>query len=745
MLERLRQSRNSTAIAVGLAAMLAVALVQWLDLRLLRIPSLQLFDLYQRAAPRDYGEPPVRVVDIDEDSIEQLGQWPWPRSDLARLVDRLDQAGAVVIAFDIAFAEADRTSPEQIAQALRRQSAENPLADRLEELPGNDALLAQSIARARVVNGYFLTRAQRGRDYEPPVGVALAGTLLDNFVPHYGGVIAPLAGLDAGAAGAGFLTKAEDDDGVTRRVPLVAVLGGAPVTSLSVEALRVAQGAGTTLVNASDAANEDGSAPGAVVSLRIGDYVVPTTAAGELWLWSTGPRAERSVPAWKVLSEATSAEELAEEFEDRIVFVGASASGLRDLVLTPTGQIEPGVVMHAQAAEQMLAGAFLTRPDWARGLESFLVLLLGGGLALLLPRLGAVLGAVAGSAGIALTGAGSWLAFTGQGYLLDPTYPALALVAVYAVQTVFAFNREERRRAYIHQAFDRYLSPALVRQIAENPDKLELGGEEREMTVLFCDIRGFSRISEAMGPKQVIDFLIAFLTPMCDELLARKATVDKFMGDAILAFWNAPLDDPDHPRNGALAALAMIERLGRLNAAMARDPSAPWPGEVKIGIGMNSGLCCVGNMGSSQRLSYSLIGDTVNLASRLEGLSKAYGVPIVVGSALAAQLGGFALLELDRVRVVGRDAPETIFALLGDAALAETAAMGAVAAAQGEMLAAYRAQEWDTALALLREHAGTYDAAGLSALAELYRVRGEALRVEPPGAEWDGVYQAVSK
>nr|WP_137678205.1 adenylate/guanylate cyclase domain-containing protein [Parerythrobacter lutipelagi] len=745
MFERLRNSANGLAIAVGLAAMLAVALLQWADLRLLRLPGLQVFDLYQQAAPREYRDPSVRVVDIDEDSIERVGQWPWPRTQIARLTERLSEAGAAVIAFDVVFSEPDRTSPEAIAAGLRRSDPDSETAARLDGLPGNDAALAESFAKTNVVSGYFLYKSERGGEYEPPVGVTIAGSDPEK-VERYEGVIAPLPVLDAEAQGAGFLTKEKDYDGVTRRAPLVAMYDGQAVTALSVEALRVAQGAGTTVITMSDASSEGGGAPGSVVSLRIGDFEVPTTEAGEIWVWFSEEQPDRTIPAWKVLDEGTSIEELADAVQGRIVFVGTGATGLRDIVATPLNDEEAGVMVHAQAAEQMIEQQFLVRPDWAWGLERILVIILGAALALLLPRLGAVVGAAVGSAGILGVGGGSWLAFSQEGLLIDPTYPVLGLVAVYGLQTVFAFNREEHRRAYIHQAFDRYLSPALVRQIAEDPGKLELGGEEREMTVLFCDIRSFSAISEQMDPKAVIDFLVAFLTPMCDELLERKATVDKFMGDAILAFWNAPLDDPEHFRNGARSALAMIDRLKTLNEQMAKaKKDVPWPGEVKIGIGMNSGLCCVGNMGSSQRLSYSLIGDTVNLASRLEGLSKTYGVPIVIGSDLAANLDGFALLELDRVRVVGRDAPETIFGLLGDEELASREELGRLSDAHNAMLTAYRAQQWSGAQHLLDDDAEAYRNFGLAALLQLYRDRCTGLAAAPPGEDWDGVYQATSK
>jgi adenylate cyclase len=372
-------------------------------------------------------------------------------------------------------------------------------------------------------------------------------------------------------------------------------------------------------------------------------------------------------------------------------------------------------------------------------------LLAGIVLALLLPLLGAARGALAALGLIAMTGLLSWLAFTRAGYLLDPVVPILAILTVYAVQTVVIFYREERQRRFIHAAFDRYLSPELVRQIAADPDKLELGGEERDMSVLMCDIRGFSHISERYSPREVIEFLIAFLTPMSEILLAHKATLDKYIGDAILAFWNAPLDDPEHPIHAARAALAMIDQTQALNLAMAQQSVVPWPGEVRIGIGLNAGLCCVGNMGSRERLSYTLIGDTVNVASRLEGLTKLYGVPIAVGEELAHRLTGFALIELDRVRVVGRAASTAIFALLGDEQMREDAQFVSLRAHHMEMIEAYRAQDWDRALAELETGKAQYAYFSIWGLHALFAERIAQLATNPPGEAWDGVYQATTK
>ncbi len=732
-------------VLAGVVLVVLVAALHFLGLTTLDRIGLLLFDSYQRAAPRAYEDAPVAVVDIDDESIRRLGQWPWPRSDIAKLTDRLGQAGASVVAFDVVFSEPDRTSPARIADQVARGGADSATLAALRRLPDHDAELARSIAATPVVLGYFLVNDRAGPQVTAKAGFAIGGSPPGEVVPTFRSGIQSLPVLSADAAGSGSVSLAADSDGILRTVPLLARQGDQLLPSLALEALRVAQGAGSIMVRTSDGSGEIGGTPGRIVAIKVGQFEIPTSDAGGLWLHYTPPVPSRTIPAWQVLDGTLPPAELETAVAGKIVFVGAGAIGLRDLISTPLRDHELGVMAHAQAAEQVILGQFLQRPDWALGLERVLILVLGLGLALILPRLGAARGALVVFGAVGLVGAGSWLAFTQRGFLLDPTYPVLGLVLVYSAQTVLVFYREERRRAYIHSAFDRFLSPEMVRRIAADPDRLELGGEEREMTVLFCDVRNFSGISEHLAPKQVIGFLIALLTPLCDVLLARKATIDKFIGDAIVAFWNAPLDDPDQHRNAARAALEMVRKLGALNAGEGRDPDAAWPGPVRIGIGLNCGLCCVGNMGSAQRLSYSLIGDTVNLSSRIEGLTKFYGVSIAIGKALHDNLAGFATLEMDLVRVVGRDAPERVFVLLGEEELADSPEFADLRERHNTMLAAYRASQWDDAraqLSFLTDHAGQF---GLSQLYSLYETRIAALIAEPPPAGWDGIYEAREK
>jgi len=730
----------------GFIALVFVVLLQFSNPAPLERVRMQIFDFYQTAAPRD--EPAVTrttVVDIDEESIARFGQWPWPRTELAELTRRLGEAGAKAIVYDIVFSEPDRTSPTEIIKRYVRLGRGEDISQALGGLPSNDTLLADSFSDAPVVTGFFLDRAKRGRDIEPKAAFTLHGTPPRAHVNSYEGSLLPLPEIEAAAAGNGFVSLEADADGIVRRVPLVAIFRGTLIPALSLESVRVARGAGSPNLLTSDGSGETLSAPGAAVAVRLDGIEIPVTDAGEMWVHFPSEGAEKVIPAWSIISHEMTNDDLSRAVNGRIVFVGGSAAGLQDLVSTPVSELIAGVTVHAAAADQILSGHFLERPDWAFGLELAVAALLGGMLALMLPRLGAALGAFAALLGTGAVATASWLAFTKANYLLDPTYPIIALVTVYAVQTVAVYYREERQRNYIHSAFDRFLSPELVRQIAADPSKLTLGGEERDMSVLMCDIRGFSRISECYSPQELIKFLIGFLTPMSDILLARRATLDKYIGDAILAFWNAPLDDPDHHANAARAALEMIRATEELNRTMPMQEESVWPGDVKIGIGINSGLCCVGNMGSRQRLSYSLIGDTVNVASRLEGLTKQYSVPIITGSDLAAHLSAFALLELDLVKVVGRETPETIFALLGDEDLCIQPVFKNLSRMHSDMLGAYRRQDWGRAGAELANGQTGYEALGISGLQDLFRARIAGLREHPPGENWDGVFQATEK
>ena len=439
------------------------------------------------------------------------------------------------------------------------------------------------------------------------------------------------------------------------------------VPSLAAEALRIAQGATTYVLKASNASGETafGQSTG-LNHIRIGDVEVPTDGAGGVYLKFRHFNKAAYIPAWKVLA----GEVPQEEIEGRIILVGTSAPGLLDLRATPVDAAVPGIDIHAQVLEHLLTGKFLERPDYALALEEFVIIVLGIMLALALPRVSAKTSAAIGLLTIALVLMGGWAAFRYWNVFFDPSYPALVLGCMTAGITFYTYHTAEAQRSQIRSAFGQYLAPALVEQLAQSPEKLVLGGEEREMTILFSDVRGFTAISESYkdDPQGLTSLMNRLLTPLTNTIVDHKGTIDKYIGDAVMAFWNAPLNVPQHEIKACAAALAMIDRLEALNrerqeeATSAGQPFLPF----RIGIGINTGRCVVGNLGSDLRFNYSVLGDPVNVASRLEGQTKFYGVPVIIGSRTAEKAKGqFAILEVDLIAVKGKTEPQTIYALLG--------------------------------------------------------------------------------
>jgi adenylate cyclase len=339
-----------------------------------------------------------------------------------------------------------------------------------------------------------------------------------------------------------------------------------------------------------------------------------------------------------------------------------------------------------------------------------------------------------------------WFAYSEYKLLVDPVYPSLVILLIYVTGSFIAFLRTESEKKYVRGAFSRYLSPDLVEKLAEDPDLLKLGGETKEMTIMFSDIRGFTKISESMSASELTSFINEYLTPMTDIILQHNGTIDKYMGDAIMAFWNAPIDNPKHREEAAIAALAMMRGLHEFNESLNEKSLADGKKRppVSIGIGINTGTCCVGNMGSDQRFDYSVLGDTANVASRLEGQSKTYGVPIVVGEETVNSAPDFAWLELDLIRVVGKDDPVRIFSLVGDSDTQTENWFSNVAKTNALFLKNYRNQKWDDAVMVLKRLEALTEI-DLSTFVNLYRNRISVHREQDLGPNWDGVYSATSK
>ncbi len=691
------------------------------------------FDNYQVLKPRPEAGAPVVIIDIDEASIRSLGQWPWPRSLLAGMVDRIGSLGAANIAFDLVFAEPDRTSLSQAIGSLQKAGAEVILP--AGQIPDNDVLLAEAFARNSVTAGFVVSNESTGKLGDAKAGFSFAGRDPQSYLATFEGGLANLPVLTEASQGLGFFSFPPSRDGVVRSIPLVARAQDKLFPTLSVEALRVAQGAGSFIIKATGASGEADSGAPAMVALKAGAFEIPTGPRGEFWLYYSGIKSVPVVSAASLLDENQSAA-LEQAIAGRIALVGTSAVGLRDLVATPLDASTAGVNVHAEIIDQIVGGVFLTRPDWAKGAEILAATILGVLLILVARRRGALMSSAAALTLVAVALAASWFAFSQANLLLDPILPSAAIAAVFGVTMPLLLLLTDRERQFVRNAFTRYLTPALVERLAENPAALKLGGEVRELTILFSDIRGFTSISERLDAQALTMLLNDFLTPMTDVLLRSEATIDKYMGDAIMAFWNAPLDIAEHRRRACLAALDMLKALDELNQRS--------EAKLSIGIGLNSGACCVGNLGSAQRFSYSAIGDSVNVASRVEGLTKVYGVAILITDRVRQGAADLALIEVDLVRVVGRAQPVPIYTILGDSEFAQSPAFQALAEAHARLRTAYRNVDLAAAEAALAD-AQNLDFPQLARLFQIYAERLARMRKEPPLPGWDGVNVFVEK
>src|SRR5271157_3585369 len=656
------------------------------------------FDQYQRWRPRPYNfDQPVRIVDIDDESIQRIGRWPWPRQTMAALVEALAKANAAAAAFDVLFSEKDQPSEDQKACAQAAVHSADQ-ASRCEERADGDVALAHAISGLPVILGTFFTATPNAANtkFVPKGSFSFVGDSPNSLLTHLNGALVPIPQLADAAGGLGFLNWLPDADRVVRTVPLLLDINGQIQPSLAMETLRVAQGASGFVVKSTDAyGSASGKGLAAIEAIKVGDVVVPTQAGGDLRVYFAKTDPRRSVPAWKVLEAGADLSDLA----GKLTFIGVSADLLSDIVATPLDPNTPGVEAHAQLVEQILSGVTLERPDWAPGAELIAGAALSLVLAALLPFVPIVWTAVLGLIGAVALGYVSWNGFTQHGVLFDPAIPSLSAGFVFLAGVGQLYGEKRQQVTEIRSAFGRYVSPAVVARLAEHPENLQLGGQQRDLTIMFCDIRSFTTLSEGFTAVELSTFLNEYLSPMTDIILKELGTVDKYMGDAIMAFWNAPLDDPAHGVHAVHSALDMRQTLVKLNAEWKeRAEKAGRPVHtVKFGIGLNTGECSVGNMGSIQRFDYSALGDEVNIASRLEGSSKQFGVDIVASVATRDEAPEFAWLEIDHVKLKNKTRSVAVYALAGGHAYAESDEFRSLLARHEDMLAAYRARKFATA------------------------------------------------
>jgi adenylate cyclase len=741
-----QRARRLTYLAFMSALIVGAILLRYMDPFFVRALRLIAFDHFQQLDPGSYDpDLPIRVVDIDEQSLAKIGQWPWPRTTVRDLLSELTAKGAAVVAFDVLFAEPDRTSLEAIVKHLPPDKA-SAIKAAIAGQPSNDELFATALKDTPSVLSVALGDGPITA-VPAKAGFAVAGDDPRPFLQAFKGATGDLPQFQEAARGIGAFNWVADRDQIVRRISLMFRLNEAFVPSLAAEALRIAQGASTYVLKASNASGETafGQSTG-LNHIGIGDVIVPTDASGGIYFKFRHFTKAAYIPAWKVLA----GEVPKDEIEGRIILVGTSAPGLLDLRATPLDAAVPGIDVHAQALEHLLKGTYLQRPDYALALEEFLIVVLGIMLAVVLPRVSALASGAIGALTIASVLVGGWAVYRYGNVFLDPSYPALVLGIMTAGITFYTYHSAEAQRAQIRSAFGQYLAPALVEQLAQSPEKLVLGGEEREMTILFSDVRGFTTISESYkdDPQGLTSLMNHFLTPLTNTIIDHEGTIDKYIGDAVMAFWNAPLNVADPELKACAATLAMIDSVEALNQQ--RQEEAKSAGQrflpVRIGVGLNTGRCVVGNLGSDLRFNYSVLGDPVNVASRLEGQTKYYGVSIIIGSKTAEKAKEkFAILELDLIAVKGKTEPQTIYALLGREDVAGDIRFQELRKLYSTMLYCYRSRDWEGALEAVDLCQAAEHNFGLSSLFDLYRTRIQAFQQSAPPADWRGIFVAETK
>ena len=747
---------------VGLLMLIALLVFSRLDPYPVEFLREKSFDIYQQIKPRPLPKPEdrlVAIIDIDERSLREVGQMPWSRKTMAQLVASLHNYGVGVTAFDIVFAEPDRMNPKGVVDAL--VGIDDDVRAKIMKLESNDEVFGRMVSQANVVLGqagyWDLLPNNAGEPFKKSVAVRKLskGTPEPTeFLTSVPTLIRNLPVLEKNTKGVGMFSLNPSIDGIIRQVPLVTKHEGHLYPALSIEAIRVGFGVSTLMAEVSPfGISAIGVAPKSKVKPK--GLKIPTNEKGMVRPYFAPHDQSMYVSASDVLNGTADKSKIA----GKIAFIGTSAVGLLDIRSTPIDPIIPGVEVHAQVVENALAidrdlGAvvsadwFLKRPKLIKGGELILVALGGLLMIIIAPMLGATRSLAVFLVLSASAVGGSWYLFAEQRVLLDATFAVISTFLLYSTLTYMSFTREEAAKRQTRDAFSKYLSPDMVNVVAENPDQLKLGGQKRDMTLLFCDVRGFTTISEQFDAEGLTKLINKLLTPLTNVILARKGTVDKYMGDCIMAFWNAPLDDAEHARNGCVSALKMLEEMEPLNTRLEQEAIEEGRKHIplKVGLGLNSGECVVGNMGSDQRFDYSVLGDTVNLASRLEGQSKTYGVRIVLGNSTHDQVPTMATIELDLIKVKGKTEAVRIFALLGDDDLAQKPEFEAFKAKIDEMLAKYRAQDWAGARAANAEARAMHAPFDIDdTFFDLYDERIAEGEANPPGEGWDGVFTATTK
>ncbi len=709
-----------------------------------------IFDTRLRATMPKTLDDRIIIIDIDEKSLADVGRWPWGRNRLSELTNELfERQKIALLGFDIVFAEADESSGlKRLTELAQRELRDQPgFIDKLRQLQPSldyDAMFAKSLEGRPVVLGYYLTGDRDGHTSgvlpQPVMGKeALQGRPIK--FTSWNGFGSNIAQIAKAAPVAGHFNPIPEGDGVVRSLPLVAEYKGNYYESLSLAMFRMLAGSPTVTPGFPKERLLGRSYQGLEsIQLKLGSKTLAIPVDEQVsalipFRGFGGPKGGsfRYVSAADLLSKALPPETL----KNKIVLVGTTAPGLQDLRVTPVSEVYPGVEAHANVISGLLDGKTLVKPDYAIGYEVVVVLVAGLLLAIALPLVTATRAVILSVGVAAMVGGLNFWLYLGAGLVL-PLAGALIMVATaFALNMSYGYFVESRSKRELAHLFGTYVPPELVDEMVKDPDSYSMAAINREMTVMFCDMRGFTKMSEQMEPIQLQSLLNGVFTRLTGIIRANRGTIDKYMGDCVMAFWGAPVETPEHAHLAVKSAMEMANAVRGIN----EEHRAKGIPEIGIGIGVNTGNMCVGDMGSNIRKSYTVIGDAVNLGSRLEGLSKVYGVDIVVSEAARKLAAAFGWQELDLVRVKGKDQAVAIFW-----PVAPANRVGAEAEAElkawGALLKAYRSQDWDQCdllmMNLLRMNAKKY-------LYHLYSDRIASMRLLPFDLEWDGATNFETK
>ncbi len=787
---KLKISFRFVVTILSIIAAIILGLTRIADPELVEVMRLKYFDVLQKKYPRNTdGQTYSVIVDIDEKSLREVGQWPWPRTVLADLFQKSKEAGMLVLGLDVLFAEKDRTSPELISRDLENRNPK--IAKMLMELPSNESLATDQMKQFPVVIGHSGLDVEGDAKRENIKDTSVKVFLGKNKNPKswlttYPGLLANVKEFEKDAAGAGTVSVAEEPDGIIRRVPLISNVAGTVRPTLGLEMIRVAFQGNSIATRA----GINGIEEIIIQTKAIGNASIPTDENGRVWIHYgesdsvKGNESRYYVSAVDIIKGRVGKDRL----QGKLGILGTSATGLKDIRPTPVEDRMPGVEIHANLIDTVISailyytsnknaksvynqsikkglteeealeeskkikinGApFLKSGAKMKFYEALFTIFLGFLITISALRFGPIFNI---SFLIVIIGSAFYLSgklYLEEKTLFDPTFTGFSTFLIYFGNTFANYLRDANEKKQIRGAFSQYLSPALVEQLAEDPDKLVLGGETKKMTFLFCDVRGFTTISEAFksDPQGLTKLINRFLTPLTNEIISKNGTIDKYMGDCIMAFWNAPINVNEHEKISCDAALSMHQALKELNDIREEEAKSENKDflELKIGIGLNTGGCVVGNMGSDQRFDYSVLGDAVNLASRLEGQSKGYGVKTVIGQETNdAVKESHATLQLDMLAVKGKKEAVSIFCLLGDSSFRDTKDFKELENKHKKILDSYFNQRWKVAL----DEMEVAKKLCKNLMNDYYNMMAERIndyKKSPPPTNWDGVFVATSK